>query len=167
MIKRVSAGSREDTPPAVLPGLGVAVGFRSEFLDFERGIHVGNLQDNERITRILKLALEARYGQPFVTERWGRETPPVAPKMVFALRRDTQIRLRESLLKILSAVATLWSMLLRFQRLEQRRAQSGGGGGEPRPHPGGRSGRQQQAQGKHWRSEEHTSELQSLRHLVC
>ena len=27
---------------------------------------------NERITRILKLALEARYGQPFVTERWGR-----------------------------------------------------------------------------------------------
>jgi hypothetical protein len=50
----------------------VGVGFRPEFLDFERGIHVGNLQDNERITRILKLALEARYGQPFVTERWGR-----------------------------------------------------------------------------------------------
>ena len=50
----------------------VAIGFRSEYLDFRRGIHVGNLEDNERITRILKLALEARYRQPFVTERWGR-----------------------------------------------------------------------------------------------
>lgn len=48
------------------------VGFRPEFLDFRRGIHVGNLEENERITRILKLALEARYGQPFITERWGR-----------------------------------------------------------------------------------------------
>ncbi len=50
----------------------VAIGFRSEFLDFRRGIRVGNLEDNERITRILKLALESRYRQPFVTERWGR-----------------------------------------------------------------------------------------------
>ena len=48
------------------------VGFRPEFLDFRRGIHVGNLEENERITRILKLALEARFGQPFITERWGR-----------------------------------------------------------------------------------------------
>jgi hypothetical protein len=53
-----------------LPAL--AVGFRPEFLDFRRGIRVGNLEDNERITRILKLALEGRYGEPFVTERWGR-----------------------------------------------------------------------------------------------
>ncbi|MEJ2010205.1 MAG: hypothetical protein P8Z30_18960 [Acidobacteriota bacterium] len=50
----------------------VAIGFRPEYLDFRRGIHVGNLEDNERITRILKLGLEARYRQPFVTERWGR-----------------------------------------------------------------------------------------------
>jgi hypothetical protein len=50
----------------------VAIGFRPEFLDFRRGIRVGNLEDHERITRILKLALEARYQQPFVTERWGR-----------------------------------------------------------------------------------------------
>jgi hypothetical protein len=57
MAQRVSTTSNA---PVVLPGLGVAVGFRPEFLDFERGIHVGNLQDNERITRILKLALEAR-----------------------------------------------------------------------------------------------------------
>jgi hypothetical protein len=49
-----------------------AIGFKSEFLDFQRGIRVGNLEDSERITRILKLALGARYGQEFVTERWGR-----------------------------------------------------------------------------------------------
>jgi hypothetical protein len=72
MAQKIITTSRDARPPVVLPGLGVAVGFRPEFLDFERGIHVGNLQDNERITRILKLALEARYGQPFVTERWGR-----------------------------------------------------------------------------------------------
>ncbi len=55
-----------------LPLSAAAIGFRPEFLDFRRGIRVGNLEDNERITRILKLALEARYQQPFVTERWGR-----------------------------------------------------------------------------------------------
>lgn len=49
-----------------------AIGFRPEFLDFQRGIHVGNLEDNERITRILKLGIESRFHQPFVTERWGR-----------------------------------------------------------------------------------------------
>jgi len=49
-----------------------AIAFRPEFLDFRRGIHVGNLEENERITRILKLALEARHQQGFVTERWGR-----------------------------------------------------------------------------------------------
>lgn len=57
---------------AVLAESGVAVGFRPEFLDFQRGIRVGNLEERERITRILKLALEARYSQPFITERWGR-----------------------------------------------------------------------------------------------
>ena len=49
-----------------------AIGFRPEFLDFQRGIRVGNLKDYERITRILKLALEGRYSEPFVTERSGR-----------------------------------------------------------------------------------------------
>jgi hypothetical protein len=57
---------------AVLPVPAAALAFRPEYLDFRRGIHVGNLEDNERITRILKLALESRYAQPFVTERWGR-----------------------------------------------------------------------------------------------
>ncbi|MBP1600824.1 MAG: hypothetical protein H6Q06_975 [Acidobacteria bacterium] len=54
------------------PVPAAAIGFRPEFLDFKRGIRVGNLKDNERITRILKLALESGYGQTFVTERWGR-----------------------------------------------------------------------------------------------
>jgi hypothetical protein len=49
-----------------------AIGFLPEYLDFQRGIRVGNLDDNQRITRILKLALEERYQQPFVTERYGR-----------------------------------------------------------------------------------------------
>jgi hypothetical protein len=55
-----------------LPLPPTAIEFRPEYLDFDRGIRVGNLQDNERITRILKLALEHRYQEPFVTERWGR-----------------------------------------------------------------------------------------------
>lgn len=59
-------------PHLSLPLPAVAIGFRPEFLDFKRGIRVGNLEENERITRILKLALESRYQQSFVTERWGR-----------------------------------------------------------------------------------------------
>jgi len=50
----------------------VAIRFQPQFLDFRRGIHVGNLEENQRITRILKLALEERFREPFVTERWGR-----------------------------------------------------------------------------------------------
>lgn len=49
-----------------------AIGFKPEYLDFARGIRVGRLEPHERITRILKTALEARYRQDFVTERWGR-----------------------------------------------------------------------------------------------
>lgn len=48
------------------------VGFRSAYLDFDRGIRVGNLEPHERITRILKAGLESRFRTPFVTERWGR-----------------------------------------------------------------------------------------------
>jgi hypothetical protein len=61
--------SKSQATPAIP---AAALAFRPEYLDFRRGIHVGNLEDNERITRILKLELESRYGQPFVTERWGR-----------------------------------------------------------------------------------------------
>jgi hypothetical protein len=46
--------------------------FRSEWIDFARGIRVGNLEPEERITRILKFHLENTYRTPFVTDRWGR-----------------------------------------------------------------------------------------------
>jgi len=46
--------------------------FRREWIDFERGIRVGNLEPHERITQILKFHLESRYRTPFVTDRWGR-----------------------------------------------------------------------------------------------
>jgi len=49
-----------------------AIGFLPEYLDFERGIRVGNLEDNQRITRILKLAIEDACQESFVTERYGR-----------------------------------------------------------------------------------------------
>jgi hypothetical protein len=62
--------SRQFQPARPFPR--TAIGFLPEYLDFERGIRVGNLEDNQRITRILKLALEARYQEPFVTERYGR-----------------------------------------------------------------------------------------------
>ena len=46
--------------------------FRTEWIDFERGIRVGNIEPHERITQILKYHLETTYGTPFVTDRWGR-----------------------------------------------------------------------------------------------
>ena len=46
--------------------------FRSEWIDFEHGIRVGNIEPHERITQILKFYLEQRYHTPFVTDRWGR-----------------------------------------------------------------------------------------------
>lgn len=46
--------------------------FRTEWIDFERGIRVGNLEPHERITRILKFRLEEEYDTGFVTDRWGR-----------------------------------------------------------------------------------------------
>ena len=59
-----------------MPGLGEPLptgeAFRPEWIDFERGIRVGNLEPHERITQILKFRLESRHGTPFVTDRWGR-----------------------------------------------------------------------------------------------
>ncbi len=46
--------------------------FRSEWIDFQRGIRVGNIEPQERITQILKFHLEQRHHTPFVTDRWGR-----------------------------------------------------------------------------------------------
>lgn len=46
--------------------------FRPEWIDFERGLRVGNLEPHERITQILKFHLESRHNTPFITDRWGR-----------------------------------------------------------------------------------------------
>ena len=46
--------------------------FRSEWIDFEYGIRVGNLKPHERITQILKFHLESKLGTSFITDRWGR-----------------------------------------------------------------------------------------------
>ncbi|HUJ11115.1 MAG TPA: hypothetical protein VL171_13915 [Verrucomicrobiae bacterium] len=46
--------------------------FRPEWIDFENGIRVGNLEPHERITQILKFHLEQTYRTAFVTDRWGR-----------------------------------------------------------------------------------------------
>jgi hypothetical protein len=45
--------------------------FESSCIDFVNGIR-GNLEPEERITRILKHHLETKHGVPFVTDRWGR-----------------------------------------------------------------------------------------------
>jgi hypothetical protein len=61
--------AKAETRTADLP---TGEAFRSEWIDFERGIRVGNLEPHERITQILKFYLERRYNTLFVTDRWGR-----------------------------------------------------------------------------------------------
>ena len=61
--------AKTGTPTTDLP---TGEAFRSEWIDFQRGIRVGNLEPHERITQILKFHLEQRYRTPFVTDRWGR-----------------------------------------------------------------------------------------------
>ncbi len=56
----------------VAPGLPTGEAFRPEWIDFEHGFRVGNLEPHERITQILKYRLEQLYGTGFVTDRWGR-----------------------------------------------------------------------------------------------
>ncbi len=46
--------------------------FRPEWIDFDRGIRMGNLESHERITQILKYNLERRFNTAFVIDRWGR-----------------------------------------------------------------------------------------------
>jgi hypothetical protein len=59
------AGAVASEPPT-----GAA--FRGEWIDFEHGIRVGNLEPHERITQIFKYHLETRYRQRFTCDRWGR-----------------------------------------------------------------------------------------------
>lgn len=60
-----AAGGRPEAEPT-----GEA--FQSRWIDFDRGIRVGNLEPYERITQILKYHLERRYATAFITDRWGR-----------------------------------------------------------------------------------------------
>ena len=46
--------------------------FRSAYLDFERGIRVGHLAVDARLTQIIKSRLTARYGVRMLCDRWGR-----------------------------------------------------------------------------------------------
>ncbi|HTO22373.1 MAG TPA: hypothetical protein VMQ10_07795 [Spirochaetia bacterium] len=69
--------SQEDWLPLSRPQKGAAelptgAAFRPEWIDFEHGIRVGNLEPHERITQILKYGLEQRHAVKFVTDRWGR-----------------------------------------------------------------------------------------------
>lgn len=81
MLENSAAMKRSSSRRPWLPGVKSAApadelptgeAFRSEWIDFERGIRVGNLQPHERITQILKFHLESRHGTRFVTDRWGR-----------------------------------------------------------------------------------------------
>jgi hypothetical protein len=46
--------------------------FRRAYLDFDRGIRVGHLEVEERLTQIVKRRLEERYGVRMLCDRWGR-----------------------------------------------------------------------------------------------
>lgn len=59
-----SHGGEEDLP--------TGEAFRTEWIDFENGIRVGNLEPHERITQILKFHLETQFNTRFVIDRWGR-----------------------------------------------------------------------------------------------
>ncbi len=72
-------GDRDWLPLSSLPAAGGRPGaeptgeaFQSRWIDFDRGIRVGNLEPWQRITQILKYHLERRYATPFITDRWGR-----------------------------------------------------------------------------------------------
>jgi hypothetical protein len=52
--------------------LPVKPAFKREFIDFERGIRMGGLEPEERITQIVKHALVARHRRDFLIDKWGR-----------------------------------------------------------------------------------------------
>lgn len=69
-VKRKRRALETPSVPRLLVPRGAE--FRPEWIDFQRGIRVGRLDPHQRITRILKAALESGFGEPFVTVRWGR-----------------------------------------------------------------------------------------------
>ena len=46
--------------------------FDRSFIDFSRGIRVGHLEPNQRITQIVKAVLVARHEADMTCDRWGR-----------------------------------------------------------------------------------------------
>lgn len=64
--RRAKPTATHDLPLPVRPA------FRRSFLDFERGIRMGGLAPNERITQIIKMLLKDRHAQDFVIDKWGR-----------------------------------------------------------------------------------------------
>jgi hypothetical protein len=59
-------------PGRVAAGEPTGEAFDNAWIDFQNGIRVGNLEPEQRITRILKHHLETKHGVSFVTDRWGR-----------------------------------------------------------------------------------------------
>jgi len=57
--------------PKELP-VPVRPAFKREFVDLDRGIRMGRLEPNERITQIVKAHLVGKHGQDFVIDKWGR-----------------------------------------------------------------------------------------------
>jgi len=55
-----------------VPPLPVRPAFKRAFLDFERGIRMGNLEPEERITQIIKYHLVQRHQRDFIIDKWGR-----------------------------------------------------------------------------------------------
>jgi len=65
-------GERPIGKPLAKDVLPVRPAFKREFINPERGIRMGRLEPNERITQIVKAHLVARHNQPFVIDKWGR-----------------------------------------------------------------------------------------------
>ena len=63
--------ARTRTRDPVLPD-GSA--FQAEWAEAGRGIRVGHLRPEERLTQILKFRLRELFGQDFAIDRWGRGT---------------------------------------------------------------------------------------------
>jgi hypothetical protein len=59
-----------------VPPLPVRPAFKRAFLDFERGIRMGNLEPHERITQIIKVSLMERHQHDFIWARFGLACVP-------------------------------------------------------------------------------------------
>jgi hypothetical protein len=46
--------------------------FKAEWIDFKKGIRVGHLEEDQRITQILKKQLFKTFDEDFLIDHWGR-----------------------------------------------------------------------------------------------